>query len=547
MPNHRRTVDAARFAMVPRNDVPRSAFDIRHQHKTTINAGDLVPVFVQEVIPGDSYRVNMTMFARTATAIVPLMDNLYIESFFFFVPNRIVWTNWERFMGEQASPTDTTEFMTPYVTVTTATTAVGTLSDYFGITLNNIAGRTVNVSALPYRAYALIWNDFFRDEDLQTPWTIPLGDGPDAITDYALFGRAKRHDYFTTARPWPQKPINAAANRFGNAEPLVPGGAMTLPQSGAPVTGLGVAFGATPDANAASLIWTGSRQETPATMWSSDLDAFKMKVNPSATGPDVRVLINDIRTAELVQIMMERNARGGSRYAEIIRSHFGVISPDARLQRPEFLGGGRAHVAVHPLAQTSASGITGSTTDLGEQAGIGTAVGSRHGFSQSFTEHGHIIGIINCRADLTYQNGIERFWFRRTQFDFFWPALQGLGEQAILMKELYTQGNATDDTVWGYQERWSEYKTKPSRVSGGFRSNASTGTPLDMWHLAVNYGAPPASLALNSTFIDDNPPLSRVLQVAQNYGEQLLVDTMFDIRRVAPMAMRSIPGMGPRF
>lgn len=540
-----RSVDTTRFAMVPRNDVPRSAFDIQHGHKTSFNAGLLVPVYVDEVLPGDSFRLRMTAFARLATPIVPVMDNLVLESFFFYVPYRLVWSTFERFMGEQASPSDTTDFLIPQMPIVNADTAIGSMVDYMGITINNHATNTFSVSALPFRAYNLIWNDWFRDQDLQTPATVSVTDGPDSNI-YVLQRRGKRHDYFTSCRPWPEKPLsgsaafNTGAGAIGVLRPgqLFGQGAETY-GVGAPVTGLGVVSGTARTTTTVNLADTGSRVHSITDRYASP--SIIIRANVGSDFPDVRVMVNDMRTASMVQTMLERNARGGSRYSEIVRSHFGVTSPDARLQRPEYLGGGRTQVTINPVAQTSASGVTGGTTVLGELAGIGTAVATNHGFSQSFTEHGVILGLISVRADLSYQQGLNRMWSRRTVYDFYWPGLAHLGEQAVMSREIYSDGGTGDDTVFGYQERWSEYKYKPSRISGVFRS--TTATPLDMWHLSQLFSARPA---LNSVFIEDDPPVERVLQVDTADGEQFLLDALFDVRAVRCMPMYSIPGLGQR-
>lgn len=542
-----RSVDASRFAMVPRNDVPRSAFDVITTHKTTFDAGYLIPVYVDEVLPGDSFRVRMTAFARLATPIVPLMDNLYLESFFFFVPNRLVWDNWTRFMGEQLSPTDTTAFMTPQTTIDANQVVTATVADYFGICHMGLgSGAALSVLAFPFRGLNLIWNEWFRDQDLQDPVVVDKDDGPDAYSDYGtLLKRGKRHDYFTSARPWPQKPINMG---FPGPEggPFEPGGRMLFPQSGAPVTGIGIWTGSaqTPFAGPLDIKDSGGRIHSIAPYYKTEVaDSIVIDV-AGGTYPDIRVLINDIRTANSVQRLMEQSARGGTRYTEIVRSIFGVVSPDARLQRTEYLGGGRAPIVINPIAQTSASEPGG--TVLGEQAGIGTMVAHNHGFSQSFTEHGTIIGLVSVRADMTYQQGINRMWFRRTVHDFYWPPLAHLGEQAILSREIYADGSAADATVFGYQERWSEYKFKPGRVSGRFRSTAPQ--PLDVWHLAQVFGSPtvPVRPVLNDIFIIEDPPVDRVLQVGGLENEQFLFDSVFDIRMVRPMPMFSIPGLGPR-
>lgn len=544
-----RSTDPDRFAMVPRSDVPRSAFSVPHTHKTTFGAGFLVPLYLEEVLPGDSFSVRMTAFARLATPIVPVMDNLILESFFFFVPNRLVWNNWERFQGQQDSPGDITAFLIPQISITddTAFPGSGNLSDYFGVTMNYTAESEIFVNALPFRGYNLIWNEWFRHQDLQDPAVVDLDDGPDAQVDYlAPQRRGKRHDYFTSCMPWPQKPTAQASFIYGNGSPAIPGQNMTLGNMlygvGAPVSGIGVS--SPPDAPTTGLpqSWSGARTITPAFQHSTLVEPFVMRTGGSGV-PDIRVQINDLRTAVMLQNFLEKSARGGTRYSEMVRNIWGVTSPDARLQRPEYLGGGRAQVTVNPVAQTSASGATGTTTVLGELAGIGTAIASGHGFSQSFTEHGFVFGLICVRADMTYQNGTNRMWFRRTPFDIYSPPFAHLGEQAVLQKEIYSVGGvgADDNTVFGYQERWSEYKYKPNRVSGLFRSKHPT--PLDMWHLAQNYTIAPT---LNEIFMIEDPPVERVLQVATNEGEQFLVDSVFDCRYVRCMPMFSIPGLGSR-
>lgn len=544
-----RSVEAARFSMVPRVDVPRSAFDVSHTHKTTFHSGYLIPVLVLEVLPADSIRCSMTAFCRLATPIVPVLDNLHLESFFFFVPNRLLWENWERFMGQQLNPSDTTEFLVPYINQAAADWSPGTLQDYFGIPGQMAAGTTIQINSLPFRAYNLIWNDWFRDEDLQTPVTVPLTDGPDGDT-WPVLRRGKRHDYFTSCRPWPQKPgaVGDTGSMGGSVAQFLPGGVYSFPGAGAPVSGIGIAAGLAPTAGALAVSETGNRNESwSQKYYASNAAQVFIKAQPVGNFPDVRVLINDIRTAEQIQMLMERNARGGTRYTELIRSHFGVISPDARLQRPEFLGGGRTMVTVNPVAQTSATGVAGTTTVLGELAGVGSAVAQNHGFSQSFTEHGYIIGMVAVRADLSYQQGLHRMWSRRGRYDFYWPSLAHLGEQAVLSREIYCTGQGSvgagdlDYSVFGYQERWAEYRSLPSRVSGYFRSTSAT--PLDMWHFSQKFTARPT---LNSSFVEDNPPVDRVLTVTGHYAQEFLMDALFDLRMVRAMPMFSVPGMGHR-
>lgn len=539
-----RSVDASRFAMVPRSDIPRSAFDVAHTHKTTLSAGYLVPLYIDEVLPGDSLRLKMHAFARGSTPLVPIMDNIILESFFFFVPMRLVWSNWERFMGEMASPTDTTEFIIPQVVFPEAVfLQPSTLPDYMGI-VTMVAASSVSVSALPFRAYNLIWNEFFRDQDIQAPIPVPVDDGPDPEGNYIIRRRNKRPDYFTTARPWPFKPL-PNATVLNSFDQLVYQGNFQRPASGAPVVGLAIAAGST--ATGGALVGgkeSGARIVDYASTFVNSASNYRIRNLPLAgvDYPDLRVMVNDIRISSTVQAYLEKAARGGSRYTELMRTMFGVISPDARLQRPEYLGGGRSFVNIAPVTQTSPTGIAGTTTAMGEQAGTAVVSVYNHGFSQSFTEHGYIIGLVNLRADLTYQQGTQRLFHRRTMFDFYSPPFAHLGEQAIQRKELYQNGTAADDnTIFGYQERWSEYKYKPSRTSGFFRS--SVATPLDVWHLAQEFGAAPV---LNGNFIEENPPVERVMLVADNWGQAFLMDSLFEARWTRAMPMYSIPGLGTR-
>jgi len=535
---HNKSASSHSFAMVPKADIPRSKFSMEKTLKTTFDSGYLVPIMCEEVLPGDTFNVNVTMFGRLATPLFPVMDNLHLDSFFFFVPNRLVWNNWVKFMGEQDNPSDSISYSIPQQVSPTGGYAVGSLQDYFGLPTVGQVGNsnTVSHSALPIRAYNLIYNQWFRDENLQNSLVVDKGDGPDSSpsTNYTLQRRGKRHDYFTSALPWPQKGGAAVSLPLGTSAPVVSNGQIfNIRAGGDPTVDRNMQFQGSPPY---ALAYTGSVQSTNA-LFGTQTGLYTDLTNATAA------TINQLRQSFQIQKLLERDARGGTRYTEIIRAHFGVASPDARLQRPEYLGGGSTNISITPIAQASATGQTGATTPQGNLAAFGTYLGKGHGFTQSFVEHGHVIGLISVRADLTYQQGIRRFWSRSTRYDFYFPAFATLGEQAILNKEIFCYGSNNDSNVFGYQERWAEYRYNPSQITGLFKSTSS-GT-IDPWHYAQKFTSLPT---LNSTFIQDTPPLARNLAVgsAAN-GQQLLLDAFFHINAARPLPMYSVPGLIDHF
>lgn len=547
-----------RFSDAPAMYMKRTKFDRSHVYKTTFDSGRLIPVFIDEVLPGDTTRMSVNYFARLATPIKPIMDNIYLDWFFFFVPNRLVWEHWQNFCFEQEDPDDSTDYVIPTVTATgnSDNAYIGSLWDYFGLPVNT-SGNLSGISALPFRGVYLIWNEWFRDENLQKSVKIQKGDtnevlnsaraseqpswvfasGTSIVPGLACPPRGKRHDYFTSALPWTQKGPGVSIGLAGTApvqgEFSISGfktGVVTAEDSANKLQALAVDG---KNGRISGYPTISSWPTDKVTVGGLTQSGLIANLDESSI-----FTINSLRTAFQMQKFYERLARGGSRYTEVLRSFFGVVSPDARLQRPEFLGSFTKMVNVNPIAQTSA---TDNTSPQGNLSAYGVTAAKFHGFTKSFVEHGYVFGFVCARADLTYQQGINKMWLRSTVYDFYWPTFAHLGEQAIELREIYAQGSEADTTVFGYQERYAEYRYKPSQITGKFRSSVTSGN-LDVWHLSQFFSNAPT---LNEEFIMENPPIERIIAVPSE--PEFLLDIGFRYTTVRPMPMFGTPGLVDHF
>lgn len=529
--------DSHNFSRVPEAAVPRSVFDLSRPYKTAFDSGYLVPFFMDETVPGDTFIVNLQHVARLSTPIVPFMDQLYIDFHFFSVPKRLLWTNFVKMMGEQTDPGDSTSYTVPIVTAHAP--SVGSLWDYLG---QPTGAGNVTANAWWSRAYNFIYDEWYRDENLQDSVGHDTDDGPDSSADYVLLKRGKRHDYFTSCLPWPIKGTESTLE-LGTSAPVIGNGEALGLYDGTANTGLyfntatadrlaaqagfygaSVGYGTATGVDPVTNVAIGVSTHTTHSGLEADLS--------SAVGPTV----NSFRETIYLQHMLERDARGGTRYCEIIRSHFNVTDPmSAILQRPLFLGGGTSKINITPVPQTSES----NTTNQGTLAAVGYSAGEGIGFNQSFTEHCVILGLMSVRATMTYQRGLHRMYSVQTRAEHYWPSLAHLGEQVVYNREIYHQGTSADSEAFGYQERWGHMRYGVGLVTGLLRSDAASN--VDEWHLAQDFGSLPT---LGSTFIEENPPVSRV--VATPSEPEIIFDGFINVKAARPMPTFSVPGMGTK-
>lgn len=542
------------FSLSPQTEIKRSIIKRDSTHKTSLYADYLVPFFLDHMLPADTFNGRTSLFGRLATPKLPIMDDLYMDTFYFFVPYRLLWDNWRKLMGEQDNPGDSTSYLVPDIKVLAGDNDPHTLMDYFGLPLGKGFGDTgqEKISALPFIAYNLIWNEFFRDQNLQTRALVDKTDVQKEFQtsghayNYVLRKRGKRHDYFTSCTPWPQKGT-AVKIPLGSTAPVIGDGKTLGLQNNHQLFGLnyydGVQNKAYPRVAlygtnvGTSAYGTVPELNYPANSWGVSLDPTKSGLIADLSSATAST-VNALRQAFQLQRLLERDARSGTRYVETIKSHFLTVCPDFRLQRPEYIGGSTCRININPVQQTSS---TDEESPQGHLSAYGTVHDNNGTFNYSATEHGLVMGLVSVRANLTYQQGINRHFTKRSRYDFYWPVLANLGEQAVLNKEIYYDpAGGHDDEVFGYQEAWAEYRYKPNQISGVMRSTAPT--PLDAWHLAEKFESLPV---LGNTFIQSTTPLERCVAVTDE--PHILLDTYTSLRCVRPMPLYSVPGMIDHF
>lgn len=545
------------FSQVPRADIARSRFDRSSTIKTSFNVGQLIPFYVDEVLPGDTFSVDTSKVVRMQTMITPIMDNIYLDTYWFYVPSRILWDHWRELMGEnrESAWIPKTEYSIPQVVSPNGGWEVGTIADYMGIP-TGVSGLSVN--ALPFRAYAEIVNEWFRDQNLQDPINISYGDatiagsnGDDYLVDLVKGGQpfiaAKYHDYYTSCLPGPQKGVDVELPLGALPDiPVATGNVHISDGEFARYPKLSFATGPALKNGAYPLYAYRWKDGDPSELWAGTTAAtssYSGQITPSnlwafGSGESLNsATVNQLRLAFAIQKFYERDARSGTRYVEVLKAHFGVTSPDSRLQRPEYLGGNRVPININQVVQQSAT-VSGGTPQ-GTPVGLPQTADSNSDFTKSFVEHGFVIGLMVARYDHTYQQGLDRMWSRKTRFDYYFPVFANIGEQPVLNKEIFAQGNATDDEVFGYQEAWADYRYRPSRVTGQMRSQYDQS--LDVWHLADDYNSLPR---LSSSWIqEDYHTVDRVLAVSSELANQLFADVYIKLNCVRPMPVFSVPGL----